>query len=306
MAAVTLKHRFQSTKALGPDATKVRSDPWNDDHPLSGGTLGDLLYRDTAQDATSGASWLTSVVVGRVLVSGGVGTAPAWSASPSLTSLTLSTPLPVASGGTAMATGTPGDILYFSGTGTIAKLADVAIGSVLVSGGVGVAPAWASTVALTGTLAVGTTAVAGAALTVAGGDIAFANDNTNNLGQSGARRPAVVFVGTGVALGANPASTGSVRLPNGGVVQARNAANDANVAVLSVDASNIVTLGDNSFATKLKGTTVQWGPALIAMGGGAAPTVGTIGGSGPATAAQNTWLKALDSTGAAIYIPVWK
>jgi hypothetical protein len=45
---------------------------------------------------------------------------------------------------------------------------------------------------------------------------------------------------------------------------------------------------------------------LIALGGGAAPTLGTIGGGGPAAAAQNSWLKVADSTGAAIFIPVWK
>jgi hypothetical protein len=51
---------------------------------------------------------------------------------------------------------------------------------------------------------------------------------------------------------------------------------------------------------------IKWGKALVALGGGAAPTLGTIGGSGPATAAQNAWLRALDSTGATIWIPIWK
>jgi len=43
----------------------------------------------------------------------------------------------------------------------------------------------------------------------------------------------------------------------------------------------------------------------VAMGGGAAPTFGTIGGSGPATAAQNSWLK-LNIAGTASYIPIWR
>jgi len=51
---------------------------------------------------------------------------------------------------------------------------------------------------------------------------------------------------------------------------------------------------------------VRFDKALVALGGGAAPTLGTIGGSGPATAAQNAWLEAKDSTGATIWIPVWK
>jgi hypothetical protein len=51
---------------------------------------------------------------------------------------------------------------------------------------------------------------------------------------------------------------------------------------------------------------VQWGPALVTLGGGAAPTLGTIGGSGPTAAAQNSWMRVVDSTGAAFWVPVWK
>lgn len=51
---------------------------------------------------------------------------------------------------------------------------------------------------------------------------------------------------------------------------------------------------------------IQWGKALVALGGGAAPTLGTIGGSGPATAAQNSWMRVLDSAGVAFWVPAWK
>jgi len=45
--------------------------------------------------------------------------------------------------------------------------------------------------------------------------------------------------------------------------------------------------------------------ATTALGGGAAPTFGTIGGSGPATAAQNSWLKVrINATDS--YIPIWR
>jgi hypothetical protein len=53
------------------------------------------------------------------------------------------------------------------------------------------------------------------------------------------------------------------------------------------------------------GNEIQWGNAAVALGGGAAPTLGTIGGSGPATAAQNAWLKVRDASGNARFIPVW-
>ncbi len=51
---------------------------------------------------------------------------------------------------------------------------------------------------------------------------------------------------------------------------------------------------------------ILWGKALVALGGGAAPTLGTIGGAGPAAAAQNKWLQLVDTGGAKCWIPVWK
>ncbi len=52
---------------------------------LTSYTVGDLLYADS----TTTLAKLAAVAVGQVLVSAGVGTAPAWSATPSLTSVTL-------------------------------------------------------------------------------------------------------------------------------------------------------------------------------------------------------------------------
>jgi hypothetical protein len=47
-----------------------------------------------------------------------------------------------------------------------------------------------------------------------------------------------------------------------------------------------------------------FGLAAIALGGGAAPTVGTIGGSGPATAAQNSWGK-INFAGTDYFLQLW-
>lgn len=58
-------------------------------------------------------------------------------------------------GGTAITSYAVGDLLYASSTSALSKLADVAVGSVLVSGGVGVAPAW-STVPAVAAVAIGT------------------------------------------------------------------------------------------------------------------------------------------------------
>lgn len=45
--------------------------------------------------------------------------------------------------------------------------------------------------------------------------------------------------------------------------------------------------------------------AVIALGGGSAPTFGTIGATGPATAGQNSWLK-IKIAGTDSYIPIWR
>jgi hypothetical protein len=91
-------------------------------------TTGDLLYGST----TSTFSVLNAgATAGMFLRNGGAATAPAWS--------TLVLPNAV----------TTGDIAYGSGTNTIGVIADVAVGQVLASGGVGAAPAYSATPTVT-------------------------------------------------------------------------------------------------------------------------------------------------------------
>jgi hypothetical protein len=93
------------------------------------------------------ASAITSGVIASARISGsytgisGVGTVTAgtWNA----------TAIGAAYGGTGLTSYTIGDLVYASGATTLSKLADVATGSVLVSGGVGVAPAYSATPTLT-------------------------------------------------------------------------------------------------------------------------------------------------------------
>lgn len=74
-------------------------------------------------------------------------------------------------GGTGQTSYTVGDILYADTTTTLAKLADVATGNALISGGVGVAPSWGKiglTTHVSGTLAVGNGGTGAAAFTTDG------------------------------------------------------------------------------------------------------------------------------------------
>jgi parallel beta-helix repeat protein len=118
--------------------------------------------------------------------------------------LGTTTTVPVANGGTGLASYTIGDLLYASGATTIAKLADVAAGSCLNSGGVGVAPTWGacgSGVTTVGTYSTTNTAAGGA--TIVGNTITFQD--------ASATAPGMVGTGTQTFAGAKTFN-GSVTL----------------------------------------------------------------------------------------------
>lgn len=48
-----------------------------------------------------------------------------------------------------------------------------------------------------------------------------------------------------LSIGANPAQSGTLRLPNNQVIYARNAANNADIKVIGSDGSNNIIMGDN-------------------------------------------------------------
>jgi hypothetical protein len=136
---------------------------------LAGGAAGSVPYQ-------SGASTTTFLSIGtasQVLQVNAGATAPEWvsstgtgnvvrATSPTLVTPLLGTPtsgtltnctgLPIvggttgtltaARGGTGQTTYAIGDLLYADTTSSLAKLADVATGNALISGGVGVAPVW--------------------------------------------------------------------------------------------------------------------------------------------------------------------
>jgi hypothetical protein len=103
-------------------------------------TIGDLLQASAATTL----SRLAAVSTGNALISGGVGTVSAWGKIGLTTHVTGT--LPVANGGTGLASFTTGDILYASAATTVAGLADVAAGRFVRSAGVGVAPTYSTTI----------------------------------------------------------------------------------------------------------------------------------------------------------------
>jgi hypothetical protein len=205
-------------------------------------TIGDLLYAS----GTTTLAKLADVAAGSFLRSGGAATAPAWS--------TLV--LPNAA--------TQGDLLIATATNTVGALADVAVGQVLVSGGVGVVPAWSSALTLasfTATSFIQTPQLKNAAGVVlnltSGSQLEPSVDLAVDLGELTKRFGTVwssAMSATTVSLGAIPATAGTLRLPTLGSIQARNAANSANLPMISVDGSNNVRISGGTQPTFIDST----------------------------------------------------
>lgn len=110
--------------------------------PTYGGTglnsyaVGDLIVAAGTNTLTR----LADIATGNALITGGVGVAPLWGKIGLSTH--VSGTLSESSGGTGQTTYTIGDLLYASGTTTLAKLADVVAGNALLSGGVSGVPLW--------------------------------------------------------------------------------------------------------------------------------------------------------------------
>lgn len=172
-------------------------------------------------------------------------------------------------------------------------VASAAVGQVFCSAGAGVLPAWSASPTLT---------------LVTTGAVAFSGDNAGDVGAV-ANRARSVYAGTALVVGTSPATTGHVRLPALGSIVARNELNTGDVTIMQMASSDRIFFGGGgNFQISIDPGTndILWAKPLVALGGGAAPTLGTIGGSGPVTAAQNTWLRMKDSGGAIIWLPVWK
>ena len=106
----------------------------------------------------------------------------------------------------------------------------------------------------------------------------------------------IVSIGTTITIGA---ALGEQVLAN--LKSLRGVINSGNstLGLIQLTASDHIYISPD-------GNAIRWGDPLVALGGGAAPTFGTIGGAGPVTAAQNTWMRIIDSAGASFWVPAWK
>jgi hypothetical protein len=281
---------------------------------------GDLL----AATGTNAVGTIAAVAAGSYLRAAGTGTLPIWS------TLTL----PNAA--------TQGDLIVATGTNALGSVADVGTGQVLTSGGIGAVPVYSATPTLTdltltgqAKLASGTAAATSLFFTADGQTAGWFRGAANawDWGNASAVRFRLSSTASGgkveilggtadgllgfgtigsvdVLLGRDAANI--LKLSNGTTAQTMRiygTSTGPKYLSLSHDGTDgVVDTAASSGKLKLGGNAsdMQFGKALVALGGGVAPTLGTIGGSGPATAAQNTWMRWLDSSGAAFWVPAWK
>jgi len=226
--------------------------------------IGDLLYAST----TTALSKLADIATGNALLTGGVGVAPSYGKIGLTTHITGT--LPVANGGTNLTSYAIGDIIYATGTTTLAKLADIATGNALITGGVGVAPSYGKiglATHVTGTLPV---ASGGTNLTsYTTGDIVYASAaGTLDKLADIATGNALISQGVGVApaygkIGLTTHITGTLAVASGGTNLTSYTTGD----ILYASAAGTLA-GRADIAT---------GNALISQGVGVAPVYGKIG-----------------------------
>jgi hypothetical protein len=204
---------------------------------------------------------------------------------------TNSAVLPGTSGGTGQSSYAVGDLLYASTTTDLSKLADVATGNALISGGVGVAPSYGKiglTTHVSGTLPVanggtGVTASTGTGSVVLSTSPSLTTPTIGSAGAtfSGATSGTTVFKAAAVAGTTTitmPGTTGTVALTSD-IPTVNNATLTMGVSGTGLSGSQTFTANQSSAATftvTSNATSANTASAIVARDGSGNFTAGTI------------------------------
>lgn len=191
--------------------------------------------------------------------------------------ITLAGTLIAANGGTGHASYTTGDILFASGATALSKLAGVATGNALISGGVSTAPIWGKiglTTHVTGTLPI---ANGGTGLAAVGGDgTILASNGTANVYLS----PTITQAAAAIAFARNGSNL-ELNLPN---------ADASNRGTVSTSAQTFA--GAKTFSALITGSA---GLTSTASASAAAVTANGVEASSWTTETANTTLDHTDN-----------
>lgn len=253
------------------------------------GTLATTATANVASVSNSDGTLTISPTTGAVVASIALGHANTWSGQQTFVAPILGTPasgiatnltglplttgvtgtLAATNGGTGFASYAVGDLLYASTTTALSRLADVTVGKVLISGGVGVAPSWGDPPSAA--LVVGTTAI------TSGTTTRILYDNAGVLGEY-----TISGSGTVVAMAAGPTFT----TPTLGVASATSINKlaitaPATSATLTVDDGKTLRASNTLTLTGTDGASVNFGAGGTVLYGNQAITLsGDVTGSG--------------------------
>jgi hypothetical protein len=210
-------------------------------------------------------------------------------------------------GGTGYASYTIGDILYADASTTLAKLADVAVGNALISGGVGAAPSWGKiglATHVSGTLPVANGGTNGTATPTAGG-VSYGTGTAYAFSAAGTSGQVLTSNGTGApswstlaarvdsisfgTTGLTPATAttgavtvaGTLAIANGGTGATTNTNARTNLGASTLG-SNLFTISNPSAVTfprfNADNTVSSLDAATFrtAIGAGTSSTTGTV------------------------------
>jgi hypothetical protein len=219
--------------------------------------------------------------------------------TPTTGAITLAGTLIAANGGTGFASYAVGDLLYANTTTTLAKLADVATGNALISGGVSTAPSWGKiglTTHVSGTLPIANGGT-NATTTPTAGAVAYGMGTAYDFTAVGTSGQVLTSAGSGAPTWTTP-TTGTVTAVTATAPVASSGGTAPNISMAAASASTdgyLTSTDWNTFNNKGSGTVTS---VSVVSANGLAGT--SSGGATPALTLSTTITGLLKGNGTAI------